>query len=288
MIKSIHDYENILQILNSQYNINGISMELHRTSGAKVYYIKCPDEKVVLKLYRSIHTQDALQTVEIIDYLSRNGYPAVTIIPTINNKLNMMLDIQGERDCVGILYKFMEGTTSFELWDVSKEGALNIHPCLEDLGGYIGRLHRLMDSYEGHLLLRGKDYYIDRFISLLRRDRYNEERTTELERYGEELWTSIQKLPSGFCHGDLHAGNMIRTSNTGYIILDWDMSAYSHSAIDVSRMCDATDLMCSSKDHMTIQHVCLRRFIKGTVKKDVLAQMKYPRSMILYRFCTMT
>ena len=88
MIESINDCEPILRIINDCYNLSGKSMRLHRTSGAKVYFIEYGSTKAVFKLYRNIHNRDALQTVDIVDYLSRNNYPVASIIPTANNKLH--------------------------------------------------------------------------------------------------------------------------------------------------------------------------------------------------------
>ena len=45
----------------------------------------------------------------------------------------------------------------------------------------------------------------------------------------------------------MHTGNMIYTKDKNYIILDWDMSAYSYSVIDVSRMSGAEDFNVLSK-----------------------------------------
>jgi Ser/Thr protein kinase RdoA (MazF antagonist) len=188
MISSVTDYGEILNVINSAYNINGSGIKLHRTSGAKVYYIDCDNGKSVFKLYRNIHTPDALQTIRIITYLRHRGYPCVPIIPTADGKTHITMDMQGEEGCVGVLSEFVEGDVSFALDEVKEDNSLWIHPDFDTFGQQIGTLHRLMDSHDGQLLHRGKEYYIDRFISLLRRDRYSDEKTAMLERYGNELW----------------------------------------------------------------------------------------------------
>lgn len=241
MIASVKDCSAILDLINRSYGIKGHKMYLHRSSGGKIYFIESSGMKTVFKLYRNIHNQDALQTIDIVTHLSRHGYPVVPIWRTNQGESYITIDIQGEENCVGILFKFIEGVSSFPLKSINEGNMLEIYPDLRLLGQQVGKLHRLMKNFEDRLLSRDKRYYIDRFTSLLRRDSYDEKKVIELEQYGEVLWNSIQKLPIGFCHGDIHTGNMIRTPNKDYVILDWDMAARSHSVIDVSIMCDATD-----------------------------------------------
>ena len=270
MINSVSDYDAILNSINRLYKIDGKKMILHRTSGAKVYYVECGDMKTVFKLYRNIHNRDALQTVDIIMYLSQNEYPVVPIIPTYDGQTHITLDMQGEENCVGIMFKFIDGVTGCKFSEIENDKHI-LHHDLAAFGQQVGKLHSLMDSYNGQLINRGKSYYIDRFISLLRRDKYNVHKTSAFEQYGQELWDNIYKLPKGFCHGDIHENNMIYTPDKKYVILDWDMSAYSHSVIDVSRICGEADFNILSERSYDDTTRMFEMFYKGYSKEKNLS-----------------
>jgi Ser/Thr protein kinase RdoA (MazF antagonist) len=98
-----------------------------------------------------------------------------------------------------------------------------------------------MRDYSGDLIRRGKEFYIDRFIRLLRALSYNPVRIDELVAYGDELWSRMKRLPLGFCHGDLHTGNMLQCEPGKYILFDFDAAARSFAVIDVATICDASN-----------------------------------------------
>lgn len=89
--------------------------------------------------------------------------------------------------------------------------------------------------------MRGKEFYIDRYISILYDLDYQSGRIDELADYGLELWASMERLPAGFCHGDLHTGNMRQSGLDEYVLFDLDAASNTCSLIDVATLCDCSD-----------------------------------------------
>ncbi|HEY2492897.1 MAG TPA: hypothetical protein VGI33_08300, partial [Paenibacillus sp.] len=117
--------------------------------------LQSQDKRYTLKIYRSFKTDDALQTIRILDYLKENSYPAVSIIRTEQNESHIILSSQGGC-CVGILYDYVEGAMP--------DGKIEA----ESIGIQIGELHNLMDKYPDQLKNRPKTEYIDDYISIMR------------------------------------------------------------------------------------------------------------------------
>ncbi len=101
-------------------------------------------------------------------------------------------------------------------------------------------MHRLMDDFPDAVLQKDKPRYIDDFVSALRRDGYDPAKTRDLEEYGNELWSMVEKLPRDFCHGDMHTGNT-RYRGGVFTWMDFDRASISPSVIDMGWLADGTD-----------------------------------------------
>ena len=222
------DFDNLINKLNRTYHLNIKHIELHREMIGKVYILHSSNNKYVLKTFRNFKTDDALQTVQILDYLNANSFPSVSIIRTEHNDSHIILS-QQDGCCVGILYDFVEGTTP--------DGIIEA----ETIGKQIGELHNLMTGYPHKLTKRTKIEYIEDYVSIMRELDYQSNKILELEHYGNELWERITKLPKGFCHGDLHTGNMIKNSRGDYVLLDFDEASGDYPSMDVAYMSDDTN-----------------------------------------------
>lgn len=222
------DYDNLINEINQSYHINIQHIELHREMIGKVYFLHSQDKRYTLKIYRSFKTDDALQTVRILDYLNGNSYPAVSVIRTEQNDSHIILGSQ-DGCCAGILFDYVEGATP--------DGKIEA----EGIGVQIGELHNLMDKYPDKLINRTKTEYIDDYISIMRELDFDSGKILELEQYGNRLWERITKLPKSFCHGDLHTGNMIRNQSGEYVLLDFDDASGDYPSMDVAYMSDDTN-----------------------------------------------
>lgn len=238
-INFCNNKSDLLTLINQHYGIKGEKIYLHRTSGGRVYYISCADNRKVFKLYRPMHTECAIQTTYIIPYLNRCGFPIVTMLPTLTGDMYIHVDMPEGR-CVGVLFEFAKGRCIEFLhrWRDNKQPL--IHPQAKLFGRQVGLMHRLMESYDGPILHKGRERYIDDFIWLLRRDCHDEAKIRDLEEYGNELWNTVEKLPAGFCHGDMHTGNTVYY-NKQFTWMDFDRVSISHPVIDVGWLTDASD-----------------------------------------------
>jgi len=258
-LNSYSDSDNILKILNSCYKLNFQEIYLHREVVGFVYFLKSSSKKYVLKLYRHFNSEQAIQSIEVIQYLKKNNYPVVSIVPTEEGSLYVKFTIP-EGQCIGILFDYIEGIEP------------NLKTEISNIGEQAGEFHSLMDKYSEPLIKRGKEFYIDRFIEILYKIKYNPSKIKEYESYGEELWSSMERLPHGFCHGDLHTGNMLQSKEKEYILLDFDAVAYSYSIIDVATICDDTNFFKLDEGAYDRTKRAFQRFYEGYSRKRALSQ----------------
>ena len=222
------DLDRLLKILNEQYPIALDQIALHRDRIGYVYFARSAAQRVVFKLYRAFDTENALRAVGVIQYLKEQAYPVVSIVPTRNGETHITVDTP-QGPAVGVLFDFIEGP----------EPALDTE--IEQVGRQVGRLHRLMRAYPQGLIRRGKDFYIDRYLAILREMQYDARRIADLDCYGAALWGRMERLPGGFCHGDLHSGNMRQTGAGEVVLFDFDVASNTSSVIDVAILSNASD-----------------------------------------------
>jgi Ser/Thr protein kinase RdoA (MazF antagonist) len=222
------DASNLLQIINQSYPVEIDHIDLHRDMIGYVYIAKSNSRKYVFKLYRSFDSENALRSIQIILFLKENDYPVVSIVPTGAGGTHIQIDTpQGQS--VAVLYDYIEGTEPILDNEITQ------------IGRQVGWLHRLMKEYPQPLIKRGKDFYIDRFISILHEKNYDPKKIDDMEVYGRELWNSIARLSNGFCHGDLHSGNMLQTGANQFVLYDFDIASYTTPVIDAATLSDGTD-----------------------------------------------
>ncbi|WP_151733496.1 phosphotransferase [Paenibacillus tengchongensis] len=107
----------LLSLVNQAYALNIEQICLHRQMIGKVYELRSSSHRYVLKIYRTGRIKDALQSLQILDYLHDKGYPAVPVRRTHEEHDHIVLP--GPGWSVGILFDFVEG----EVPDAKAEGA---------------------------------------------------------------------------------------------------------------------------------------------------------------------
>lgn len=227
-IVSFEDYKNLTSILNVTYPIRVTAIRKHRDWIGYVYTIECSDRAYILKIYRPFHSQFALNSIGIIKYLTEQNYPVTHIIDTITGEPYTKIDTPNG-DSIAILYKCIRGEEPEPETD------------LQQIAEQTGVLHSLMEQYKGEIAKRGKEYYIDRYITILKSINFPENKLSDLEIYGDELWERFNLSIKGFCHGDLHCGNMLKDDDGQYWFFDFDAACYSHPTVDIAIMSDDTD-----------------------------------------------
>lgn len=255
------EYNNLLEVINRLYNLKINHVELYRDFIGRVFFLQSGNKRYVLKIYRNFKTEDALQTIRILDYLKANSYPAVSVVKTVQGESNITLN-SSDGICAGIIYDYIDGA------DPDRK------PEAEGIGKQIGELHRLMEIYPNKLINRSKFEYIDDYISIMREKSFDPDKILELQQYGDELWAHISKLPKSFCHGDLHTGNMIRNEKGEYVIFDFDDASGDCPSMDVAYMSDDTNF---NKFHESMYDKTMRlfeRFYSGYSKICVLSDIE--------------
>lgn len=226
------DTDRLRDILNTCYPVRFDQIYLHRDMIGYVYLAegttKRSRKKYILKLYRPFDTENALRSIDILEYLRQQDYPVVSIVPTRAGISHVTIDMSHGMS-VAILFDYLSGPEP----DLKTE--------IVDLARQVGRLHQVMETYPEPLLRRGKDFYIDRYLSILQALDYPQSRIRDLAAYGSQCWSRLERLPVGFCHGDLHTGNMCCSAPGRYVLFDFDVASRTHSLIDIATLCDDSD-----------------------------------------------
>lgn len=260
-ISSNTDYTAIIHIINNNYSINVHKISLHRDMIGCVYFLEDNVKKYVLKIYRSFNLHNALQTIEILEYLKENEYPVVAIIPTVIGSKSITVDTP-EGSCVGILFDYVDGSTPERTAEIDK------------IGQQIGKLHNIMQNYPQDLINRTKDEYINDYTQIMSSKNYLPNRIIDIQQYGDELWTRINKLSKGFCHGDAHTGNMIKTKNDKYVLFDFDDASGDYPIMDVAYMSNDTNFNRFYDDGYEKTMRMFERFYKGYCKERTLSDFE--------------
>ncbi len=258
---SYPDYDSMIDCLNNDYNMNFDNIKLYRDMIGTVYFLLEKDKRYVFKLYRTFDADAAIQSTEIINYLRSNNFPAVRIIPTRQDKLYTKLEMpEGIR--VGIMFEHIDGEEP------------NIEEDIFLIGKLTGKMHKLMEDYNQKLSELKKDHYIDQFVKIMREMFSDVSKIDKINKYGEELWNNIYNLPKGFCHGDLHTGNLLKTKDGNIIFLDFDISTYSYPIFDVATICDQTDFWTVKESDMEKTFDSFEKFYEGYSKERKLSELE--------------
>jgi Ser/Thr protein kinase RdoA (MazF antagonist) len=221
---SVLSNNDLVLLLDEYYNIKNVkSLHLHRAFIGDVYLIEDDKQSYVMKIYKSLplHKKNAENSTDVIEYLRKKG---VTVPKVFRNKNNSntttILAPEGERKVV--LTSFINGKA------ISRA-------CNNDINRIIGRqaaqMRYAMRNYPllDHLIKIDEDYLIDNFLKVM--SKYFPDKNVEIsffKSYGAILSQKIKELylkyPQciGFCHGDFHDGNIIKTLNDGVAFFDFD------------------------------------------------------------------
>lgn len=214
----------ILNLLKENYNNKIDSVEFIRQGGCVSYIVNCDNEKYFLKIIDNAFLDTAIQSIDIQQYLIKNDFPVPKII---NNKDNSPYFINENQ--LFVLYEYIDGVEP------------NLDDNAEEIGELVGKLHKLMSSYSGELTTHNKEFFIDRYIDILRKKHYPDKKLNEYIDTGNSLWDNVKDLPCGCCHGDLHRGNLLQTVGDKIYMLDFDTACFAPQLFDIAVMCDTTD-----------------------------------------------
>ena len=212
----------IMQIINKNYPIKVSRLELLRDAGSIAYTVFSHEEKYFLRVIKPAFFDTAIKGAEIQLFLKNQDYSVPRIIFTHNG-----LSHVNNEDTLLILYEFIQGTDSDPIQDA------------EPIGALVGKLHQIMKEYPSGLVKRDKQFYIGRYIDILRIKEYP--KINEYITYGNGLWEAIKGLPTGYSHGDMYSGNIRKASDDMLYIHDFDTSCEGFPMYDIALICNMTE-----------------------------------------------
>lgn len=234
--------ERLLAQLNQNWPPAFEHLALLRDSGSLAYAAYSNGKKYFLRVVKPSLAADAEVGAEVQMFLHRQGFPTPEIIPTRSGRPGLLWESQ-----LLLLYEYIEGEDCVPDQDP------------ETIGRLAGRLHREMRAYPKPLPVRDRQFYIGRYVDVLRKKHYP--RAEEYATYGEALWERLKTLPTGPCHGDLYCGNIRRTPDGGLYVYDFDTACIGFPMYDLTLIADQTEYFCFDEANYRRSHQLLARML---------------------------
>ncbi|MBR5369638.1 MAG: phosphotransferase [Lachnospiraceae bacterium] len=250
------DEKTLQDILALNYGIESPSLEFLREGGTTTYIVN-GRSKYLLKVIGSAFSDTARQSVSIMRYLEGNGFPVPKTILTKSGEAVFETEVEGEKNLI-VLMGFIDGDEP------------ELENCASEVGGLVGRFHQLMEKYPEEAILKGKEFFIGRYLEFLRKKNYP--RIAEYEELGERLWDKVKNLPQGKCHGDLHRGNLLQNSDGQIFLVDFDTVCRAPFMFDVMVMCDMTDYFNLKQEDIKLTKEVYRKFLSGYSEYHALSR----------------
>ena len=241
------DEKTLQDILALNYGIESPSLEFLREGGTTTYIVN-GRSKYLLKVIGSAFSDTVRQSASIMRYLKENGFPVPKTILTKSGEAVFETEVEGEKNLI-VLMGFIDGDEP------------ELENCASEVGGLVGRFHQLMEKYPEEAILKGKEFFIGRYLEFLRKKNYP--RIAEYEELGERLWDKVKNLPQGKCHGDLHRGNLLQNSDGQIFLVDFDTVCRAPFMFDVMVMCDMTDYFILKQEDIKLTNEVYKKFITG-------------------------
>lgn len=212
----------ILAQLNTFYNNHFTKIAFVRDSGCIAYEVFSDSNKYFLRITKPNFSDTAIQSINIHLYLQSHNFSVPRIIFTKEQTAY----IKSETRYL-ILYEYINGESCNPELDA------------ESLGAFIGKLHEVMRSYQGKLPKCDRHFYIERYIQIMAKKQYKN--IESFSKLGDFLWEKVKDLPRGFCHGDLYRGNILKTVEGRFYLLDFDTFCEGFLLYDPALLCNMTD-----------------------------------------------
>lgn len=249
----------ILNEINQNYLAKFDEIIFHRDGGSLSYIVLSNSQKFFLRIVRPELMDTAMQSVDIHLYLYNNHFPVPQIIFTKFGTPYISVDDQDGKHLY-ILYEYIDGQEP----DINNDA--------EKIGSLVGRFHSIMHNYTGNLTTRNKYYFIDRYIEILRKKKYPEEKLKTYIEYGDSLWNKVKNLPYGYCHGDLNRGNIHQTPAGEMYLLDFDTSCRAFPVYDIMMVCNCTDYFNYDESGYEETRKIYERFLTGYIQYHSLSE----------------
>jgi Ser/Thr protein kinase RdoA (MazF antagonist) len=241
------NHKKIIEFVDVNYGIKINSIKPLEDGVTKSLVLTSESAKYILKFALKSFEHTIKESLNVLRYLELKSFSSPKVILTHSGETNTLL----ENETIAFLYHFTEGGHIEDDVDYIK------------LGSLVGELHEHMKDYPTSLSIHSKDYFVDRYIRILEQKEYSQKKISDYIDLGDLLWDNIKELPNGYCHGDLHLGNIIKTLDGNYSILDFDTSCLAFPAYDIMVICNATDYFVYIESDFETTVSNINRFLIG-------------------------
>lgn len=224
-MNKVDDYKRIRNFLFENYALNTIDIKALGEGVTGSLLVVTTQKRYVLKAIIGPFKETMLDSLKVLRYLETKNYPSPKVI--LSNK--------------GKLYETNQDGVSYVLYSYIDGNEIGDHSDYHTIGHLLGKLHKEMKEYDGNLMKRSKIYYYTRYINILKKKSYNLQRLKEYVEMGEFYWDKVKTLETGYCHGDLHLGNLLINDSKALSIVDFDTSCNSFVLFDIMVVCNNTD-----------------------------------------------
>lgn len=218
----------ILKTLCDSYSIKFDHIELLREGGCVAYCVFEGEKQYFMKIIPSAFMETAKHSLDILMYLEDKQFRSPRVIRAIDGlPFTELMD----EECVkfAVLFEYVEGQEPNEAEHMERIGAL------------VGQLHKTMSAYHEPLVIREKEFFINRYLKILELKQYDSSKIEKFREYGDWLWKRVENLPRGFCHGDMHSGNLLVNASGELYVFDFDTACHAFPSYDVMMMCNVTN-----------------------------------------------
>jgi Ser/Thr protein kinase RdoA (MazF antagonist) len=207
--------------IEQQFNVRIQDTTFIRGQIGRVYQVTTDQGAFALKWYRAGWDTVARQSAEVMAHLNKTTAYAPVLRRTTTNDVVATMDGTSV-----VVWEWVTGK------DVDKEiDATALH----DL--WYG-VNDTMADMEAALPKRTLPEHVERYLACLREIDWSPTRTEQLRQWSRQWIEAVERLPSGFQHGDFHSGNVLRTDN-GLVLLDFDACGLGSPLVDMATMYDA-------------------------------------------------
>lgn len=250
--------EEIVCVLCKKYGLSVRKITLCRDWIGQVYIITAKDSQYVLKLYKKKTVEEIISSIEVVDFLYRQGFSVPRVIDTLEGELYTI--IGGN---VAVLSEYIEGQ------EVERDSSL------QQIGVLAGQMKYLMQKYPGCLLKKDNSFFTQRYLDILHEKNYRH--VEEFKSIGEEMWKNVSHVPMGFMHGDFHTGNLFLKKGT-LVVYDFDACGLGYPTYDTSTMCDATNYFTVGSDSFLTEREQITKnldtFLSGYTQYSVITDVE--------------
>jgi len=243
----------IVDFLNRHYPMRTDRVELFRDAGSTSYTAFSGTQRYFLRIMKPAFHDTAARAADIQVFLHKRDFPVPPVVFAAAGLPYVRTD-----GGLFILYEYIEGDEP----DPERDA--------EAIGALVGRLHQVMREYSGELIHRDRQFYIGRYIDLLRAKPYR--KADAFAEYGDALWEKVKDLPRGYCHGDMYSGNFHKTPDGKLYVLDFDTSCDGFPMYDPTLICNRTDYFDFDKNGYEKSKQVFSRFLPGYLKYSALSR----------------